>query len=113
VQKEIQPKKPMLTNCGANTILTTSILHSLSDVPFSVYYNDVWVARLPVRERYGHSAAMVDESTMAVYRGYSHECEDFCDDTRCFDFNARNWMMQQVGSGSNGPGRRWKFNQRL
>jgi hypothetical protein len=30
-----------------------------------------------VRERYGHSAAMVDESTMAAYRGYSHECEDF------------------------------------
>jgi hypothetical protein len=65
------------TNCGANTILTATILHSLSDVPFSVYYNDVWVARLPVRERYGHSAAMVDESTMAAYRGYSHECEDF------------------------------------
>jgi hypothetical protein len=60
-------------------------------------------------ERYGHGAAVVDESTMAVYGGYSHECEDFCDDMWFFDFNTRKWMKQQVGSGSNGPGRRWKF----
>lgn len=29
-------------------------------------------------ERHGHGATMLDGSTMAIYGGYSHECEVFC-----------------------------------
>lgn len=56
-------------------------------------------------ERYGHGAAMIDEKTMAVYGGYSHECEDYCDDMWFFDLTVMRWTKQE----SIGPGRRWKF----
>jgi hypothetical protein len=55
-------------------------------------------------ERYGHGAAMIDETTMAIYGGYSLECEDFCDDLWFFDFNNLTWTKQD----SSGPGNRWK-----
>ena len=57
-------------------------------------------------ERYGHGAAMIDEVTMAVYGGYSHECEDYCDDLWFFDFNSLTWTQQD---STDGPGNRWKF----
>ena len=57
-------------------------------------------------ERYGHGATMLDESTMAVYGGYSNECEDYCDDLWLFDAASLQWM--EVKSASN-PGNRWKF----
>jgi len=57
-------------------------------------------------ERYGHGAAMLDEKTMVIYGGYSHECEDFCDDTWLFDFNSLTWNKYDANDG---PGERWKF----
>lgn len=57
-------------------------------------------------ERYGHGAAMLNETTMAVYGGYSHGCEDYCDDLWLFDLYSLEWT--KLGT-TEGPGERWKF----
>ena len=57
-------------------------------------------------ERYGHGATMLDGTTMAVYGGYSNECEDYCDDFWLFDFVSLQWT--KVDS-SQSPGNRWQF----
>ncbi|KAL7553832.1 hypothetical protein ACHAWF_017166 [Thalassiosira exigua] len=57
-------------------------------------------------ERYGHCAAMLDESTMAVYGGYSHECEDYCDDFWLFDLLTSQWSKVETPFN---PGNRWEF----
>ena len=71
-------------------------------------------------ERWGHGAAMLNESTLLVYGGFSHECEDYCDDMWLFDLDRLEWRQQEEGrkpwrpqsdSGDDsiGPGPRWKF----
>lgn len=57
-------------------------------------------------ERYGHGASMLDESTMAIYGGFSNECEDYCDDLWLFDILSQKWT--EVKSALN-PGNRWQF----
>lgn len=57
-------------------------------------------------ERYGHGAAMLNASTMAVYGGYSHECEDFCDDLWLFDLRSSRWTKVE---GTPNPGNRHDF----
>ena len=59
-------------------------------------------------ERWEHSSAMIDESTMIVYGGYSQECEDYCDDLWAFDFNSLEWQ-NIVHSSEVSPGKRRKF----
>ena len=59
-------------------------------------------------ERWEHSAAMIDESTMIVYGGYSQECEDYCDDLWAFDFNTLEWEKIVISSETS-PGKRRKF----
>ncbi|KAL3794138.1 hypothetical protein HJC23_012845 [Cyclotella cryptica] len=56
-------------------------------------------------ERFGHGATLVDNMTMAVYGGYSQECEDYCSDMWFFNFQTLTWKKQE----SIGPGARWKF----
>ena len=58
-------------------------------------------------ERHGHGATMLNESTMAVYGGYSHECEDFCDDFWLFDLHLLRWT--KVESSLKNPGNRHEF----
>ena len=58
-------------------------------------------------ERYGHGSAMLNETTMAVYGGYSNECEDYCDDMWLFDFLSLKWT--KVEPGPTTPGNRWQF----
>lgn len=58
-------------------------------------------------ERYGHGATMLDATTMAVYGGYSHECEDYCDDFWLFDLISLQWTKED--SSFNSPGERWEF----
>ena len=71
-------------------------------------------------ERWGHGAALLNESTLLVYGGFSHECEDYCDDMWLFDLDRLEWRQQEEGqkpwrpqsdSGDDsiGPGPRWKF----
>lgn len=67
--------------------------------------NGVLVCDTP-SERWGHGATMLDESTMAVYGGYSHECEDYCDDFWLFDLHSLQWTQVERSSL---PGNRWKF----
>ena len=57
-------------------------------------------------ERYGHGTAMLNASTMAVYGGYSHECEDFCDDLWLFDLRSLRWTKVE---GTPNPGNRHDF----
>ncbi|KAL7465153.1 hypothetical protein ACHAXS_005490 [Conticribra weissflogii] len=57
-------------------------------------------------ERYGHGAAMLDETTMAIYGGYSHECEDYCDDFWLFDLVSFRWRKDET---LNNPGALWEF----
>ena len=57
-------------------------------------------------ERYGHGAAMLNETTMAICGGYSHECEDYCDDLWLFDLVSLHWT--KVESTLN-PGYRRDF----
>ena len=57
-------------------------------------------------ERFGHGATMVGKSMMAVYGGYSNECEDYCDDLWMFDLMSLQWT--EVKSAIN-PGNRWQF----
>ena len=75
---------------------------------------------------------MLDEHTMLMYGGYSHECGDFCDDLWSFDLRTNQWMemIQTSGRGgstkttmdsiagtgtdsplsiSSGPGKRWRL----
>jgi hypothetical protein len=42
-------------------------------------------------ERYFHGAARFDDSTMLIYGGFSHRCEDYCDDLWSLD-------LRNVGS---------------
>lgn len=57
-------------------------------------------------ERYGHGAAMLDERTMAVYGGYSQECEDYCDDFWLFDLVTLQWTKVETPVN---PGNRHEF----
>ena len=103
-------------------------------VPVGTYYNDVWTydvdcskadldcaddgwtiwhpglnfggpGKIP-SERYGHGAAMLNKTTMAIYGGYSQGCEDYCDDIWLFDLVEMKWSKQDI---TEGPGERWKF----
>ena len=56
-------------------------------------------------ERHGHGAAMLNETSMMIYGGFSHECEDYCEDIWIFDFEMRTWSRHEGG----GPGKRWQF----
>eukprot|EP00970_Alexandrium_tamarense_P006038 scaffold1012_cov189-Alexandrium_tamarense.AAC.23 len=58
-------------------------------------------------ERHGHGASMIDDTTLAIYGGYSHECEDYCDDLWFFDLVSLEWTKQEHSSGY--PGKRWEF----
>ena len=65
-------------------------------------------------ERWNHGAAMINQTTMIVYGGYSHACDDYCDDVWFFDFNQLLWTsIYQSGTSNNDdhrhPGKRWKF----
>jgi len=61
-------------------------------------------------ERHGHGAAMLNDTHMAVYGGFSHECEDYCSDLWLFDFITQNWTkVESLSSASPGPGKRWQF----
>ncbi|KAK1742930.1 kelch repeat-containing protein [Skeletonema marinoi] len=104
-------------------------------VPVGTYYNDLWTYDVDClryadlacvddgwkilhpgitfggpgiipSERYGHGAAMLNETTMAIYGGYSQGCEDYCDDLWMFDLVALKWSKQETAEG---PGERWKF----
>lgn len=57
-------------------------------------------------ERYGHGAAMLNETTMAVYGGFSNECHDYCDDFWLFDFISLQWTKVESQIT---PGNRWQF----
>ncbi|KAL9184595.1 hypothetical protein ACHAXT_012565 [Thalassiosira profunda] len=57
-------------------------------------------------ERYGHGAAMLDDTTMAVYGGHSHECEDYCDDLWLFDLLSLEWSKVE---STPSPGNRHDF----
>jgi len=90
-------------------------------------------------ERWGHSAAMMNDTTMLIYGGYSQECEDYCSDVWTFDLLKLQWerlsidadpigigtgretetddeidpdesiLLDNAYTSSIGPGRRWKF----
>jgi len=68
--------------------------------------NDDRVCEIP-SERWNHGAAMIDDSTMVVYGGYSHECHDYCDDVWAFDFDMLTWTRINIDSIYY-PGKRWK-----
>lgn len=97
-----------------------------SDVPTSLYFNDVWAYELNCT-RYGdepcaaetwyvrhagggpsprwlHGAAYFNDHTVVVYGGYSQSCEDYCSDLWAFDLRDDSWM--EIGQG---PGKRMKF----
>jgi hypothetical protein len=57
--------------------------------------------------RWGHSAIMIDNTTMFIYGGYSQECEDYCDDMWAFDFKSLDWQKVNVDLYPS-PGSRWK-----
>ena len=57
-------------------------------------------------ERWGHGAAMIDDSNMVVYGGFSHECEDYCEDLWLLDLNRLAWKRILAAES---PGKRWKF----
>ena len=57
-------------------------------------------------ERYDHGATMLDDSTMAVYGGFSNECEDYCDDFWLFNFASLQWTKVETILN---PGNRWQF----
>lgn len=59
-------------------------------------------------ERYGHGAVMLNETTMAVYGGYSNECHDYCDDFWLFDIPSVQWSKVESQSTIT-PGNRWEF----
>jgi len=65
-------------------------------------------------ERWYHSAAMFNDSTMLIYGGYSHRCEDYCDDMWSFDLRDNTWteiysLGDLSGDSSSVPGKRWRF----
>ncbi|CAM9413451.1 unnamed protein product, partial [Chrysoparadoxa australica] len=75
------------------------------------FYRGQEICNLP-SERYGHGAALFDDSTMLIYGGYSHLCADYCDDVWSFDLRDNTWMgiygLGALGT-EDGPGKRWKF----
>ena len=68
-------------------------------------------------ERWAHGSAMLDSSTLLVYGGFSHECEDYCEDMWLFDLSTHEWRQVKFGDSSGNddnddeisPGARWKF----
>jgi hypothetical protein len=65
-------------------------------------------------ERWLHRAEIFQDSTMLIYGGFSHRCEDYCDDMWRFNFGDNSWTEimplgrllpkdQQI----HGPGKRW------
>ena len=65
-------------------------------------------------ERWRHGAAMLNNNSMLVYGGFSHECEDYCDDLWSFDLKSGTWTeIYPVGHSANNnysnPGKRWRF----
>lgn len=68
-------------------------------------------------ERYLHGSAMFNDGTLLVYGGFSHRCEDFCDDmwsfnvSKCVEGTASHacqWREVAV-LGRTGPGNRYQF----
>jgi hypothetical protein len=67
-------------------------------------------------ERFLHGAATFKDNTMLIYGGFSHRCEDYCDDMWMFNFRDNSWTeVDKMGRllPSNrvpfGPGKRTKF----
>ena len=69
---------------------------------------DIRVCDTP-SERWGHGAAMLDESTLLIYGGFSHECEDYCDDMWFFDLGRLEWRREDQSPKTVSPGPRWQF----
>ena len=70
--------------------------------------SDVRICDTP-SERWGHGAAMLNGSTLLVYGGFSHECEDYCDDMWFFDLEQLEWRREEHSPQAANPGPRWKF----
>jgi hypothetical protein len=63
-------------------------------------------------ERWHHGAAMFDDNTMLIYGGFSHACQDYCDDMWSFDTRDNSWMeIYEAGlfNDDEAPGKRWRF----
>mmetsp|Transcript_19480 Transcript_19480/g.56810 ORF Transcript_19480/g.56810 Transcript_19480/m.56810 type:complete len:847 (-) Transcript_19480:215-2755(-) len=67
-------------------------------------------------ERYFHGAAVFNDSTMLVYGGFSHRCEDYCDDMWSFQLRGGVYTWTEIHpldhfrwSAHSSPGKRWKF----
>jgi len=63
-------------------------------------------------ERWHHGAAMFDDDTMLIYGGFSHQCEDYCDDMWSFDTRDNSWIqIYEAGQfeDNEAPGKRWRF----
>lgn len=76
-----------------------------------VFQNGKEICTVP-SERWHHGSAMFDDKTMLIYGGFSHRCEDYCDDMWSFDLRDSTWMeIYPLGHfGDNeAPGKRWKF----
>lgn len=78
---------------------------------------DDWLCHIP-GERWGHGAAMLNASTMLIYGGFSHECQDYCDDLWAFNLESMEWTQLYSTltaktkpniSITESPGARWKF----
>lgn len=61
-------------------------------------------------ERWLHRTEVFSDDSMVVYGGFSHFCEDYCNDMWLFDFTDNAWTeMMEVGNTAVGPGKRFKF----
>lgn len=57
-------------------------------------------------ERYSHGAQIIQEQFLVVYGGFSHFCEDYCDDAWLYVLPREGEPLTSQGDGL-GPGQRW------
>ncbi|GMH86956.1 hypothetical protein TL16_g10705 [Triparma laevis f. inornata] len=87
------------------------VLHPGARNGACVFQNGKEICTIP-SERWHHGSAMFDDNTMLIYDGFSHRCEDYCDDMWSFDLRDNTWMeIYPIGSlkDNESPGKRWKF----
>ena len=121
----------MTSSCQCNTGYTGTICQSLIS---DIYYNDIGIYDIidqtwnilqpdppgtlkPVpwpEPRYQHTAALLNNSTMVIYGGYSQYCVDYCQPVWEYNLLSNDtqgrgiWTMYNFINATANPGGRWQ-----